>query len=133
VVPQHSSSDGHIRGLHAAAGFLICSMCPAFHSCCPSRHQYALYRALNDTARCCSTRHCVTYKLRSITTGLPVTVRYCCCQVAAKAQRASVERSEVTRYEAYNALHGAKYVDPMAVGGGGDEDDDDGWGTPPLV
>ena len=56
-----------------------------------------------------------------------------CCQVAARAQRASVERSEVARYEAYDALHGAKYVDPAAVGGGADGDDDDGWDTPPPV
>ena len=55
-----------------------------------------------------------------------------CSQVAAKAQRASVERSEVVRYETYNALHGAKYVDAAAAGSGGDEDDD-GWGTPPLA
>lgn len=60
-------------------------------------------------------------------------VRDCCThQVAARAQRASVERSEVSRYEAYNALHGARYVDPTALGGG-EDDDDDGWGTPPLV
>ena len=30
-------------------------------------------------------------------------------QVAAKAQRASVEPEEVIRYEQYNAKHGAKY------------------------
>ena len=37
----------------------------------------------------------------------------------------------MARYEAYNALHGAKYVDPAAVGGGDGDDVDDGWGTPP--
>ena len=47
-------------------------------------------------------------------------------QVAAKAQRASVEAAEVFRYEEYNAKHGAKYIDPS------DEDaiDTNDWGTP---
>ena len=47
-------------------------------------------------------------------------------QVAAKAQRASVEAAEVFRYEVYNAKHGAKYIDPS------DEDaiDTNDWGTP---
>ena len=47
-------------------------------------------------------------------------------QVAAKAQRASVEAAEVFRYEEYNTKHGAKYIDPS------DEDaiDTNAWGTP---
>ena len=48
-------------------------------------------------------------------------------QVAAKAQRASVEPGEVARYEAYDAKHGAKYIDPSAEAA---LDDDDDWGTP---
>ena len=47
-------------------------------------------------------------------------------QIAAKAQRASVEPGEVTRYEEYDAKHGAKYIDTTA-----DEIDAEGWGTPP--
>jgi Vps4 C terminal oligomerisation domain len=33
-------------------------------------------------------------------------------QLAARAQKASVTPGDLTRYEAYNALHGARYVDP---------------------
>lgn len=47
-------------------------------------------------------------------------------QIAAKAQRASVEPGEVTRYEEYDAKHGAKYIDTSA-----EDIDADEWGTPP--
>ena len=43
----------------------------------------------------------------------------------AAPQRASVEPSEVTRYEEYDAKHGAKYIDPAADAAM----DDDDWGT----
>lgn len=33
-------------------------------------------------------------------------------QNAARAQRASVEPAEITRYEEYNAKHGARYAKP---------------------
>jgi hypothetical protein len=35
-------------------------------------------------------------------------------QVAARAQRASVEPSEIVRYEQYDAKHGARYVSHAA-------------------
>ena len=43
-------------------------------------------------------------------------------QVAARAQRASVEPSEVKRYEDYDARHGARYAD-QGVGDSMEEDD----------
>lgn len=36
-------------------------------------------------------------------------------QMAAKAQRASVEPAEVVRYEEYDSRHGARYVDADAA------------------
>lgn len=45
-------------------------------------------------------------------------------QVAARAQRASVEPSEIVRYEEYDARHGARYADQP---GGGDNMDEDEW------
>lgn len=47
-------------------------------------------------------------------------------QIAAKAQRASVEAAEVSRYEEYDAKHGAKYIDPSVE----DAIDANDWGTP---
>lgn len=51
-------------------------------------------------------------------------------QTATRAVKATVEPQEVTRYEAYDSKHGAKYA---AAGGGGDamteDDEDDGWGV----
>ncbi len=49
--------------------------------------------------------------------------RHALWQKAARAQRASVQPSEVQRYERYNDLHGAKYVPPNADDGAMDEDD----------
>lgn len=48
-------------------------------------------------------------------------------QIAAKVQRASVEATEIARYEEYDAKHGARYIDPT------DEAviDEEAWGTPP--
>ena len=43
-------------------------------------------------------------------------------QVAARAQRASVEPSEIQRYEDYDARHGARYAD-QSVGDSMEEDD----------
>jgi hypothetical protein len=59
-------------------------------------------------------------------------------QQAARAQRASVTPDEITRYEAYNARHGAQYVAVRACGGRGgagggadagedDAEDEDDW------
>ena len=45
------------------------------------------------------------------------------CQVAARAQRASVEPSEIVRYEQYDAKHGARYVAHDASQAPMDEDD----------
>jgi hypothetical protein len=45
-------------------------------------------------------------------------------QVAARAQRASVEPSEVVRYEQYDAKQGARYVKAGEVGEADMEDDD---------
>lgn len=39
----------------------------------------------------------------------------CYVQMAAKAQRASVEPAEVVRYEEYDSRHGARYVDADAA------------------
>jgi len=39
----------------------------------------------------------------------------CVSQMAAKAQRASVEPAEVVRYEEYDSRHGARYVDANAA------------------
>lgn len=44
-------------------------------------------------------------------------------QVAARAQRASVEPSEIRRYEEYDAKHGARYVDHSAEAALMEEDD----------
>lgn len=44
-------------------------------------------------------------------------------QVAARAQRASVEASEIVRYEDYDARHGARYVDQGSEAAMMDEDD----------
>lgn len=44
-------------------------------------------------------------------------------QLAARAQRASVEVSEIKRYENYDARHGARYAD-QAVGGDSMEEDE---------
>ena len=44
--------------------------------------------------------------------------------IAAKAQRASTEPSEILRYEEYNEKHGAKIVQDTLQN---DEMDDDGW------
>ena len=44
-------------------------------------------------------------------------------QVAARAQRASVEASEVVRYEEYDRRHGARYVAPGSDASAMDEDD----------
>ena len=44
-------------------------------------------------------------------------------QVAARAQRASVEASEVLRYEEYDRRHGARYVAPGGDASAMDEDD----------
>ena len=43
-------------------------------------------------------------------------------QMAAKAQRASVEPAEVIRYEEYDSKHGARYVDVDAAAMDMDED-----------
>lgn len=43
-------------------------------------------------------------------------------QMAAKAQRASVEPAEVVRYEEYDSRHGARYVDADADAAEMDED-----------
>ena len=43
-------------------------------------------------------------------------------QMAAKAQRASVEPAEVVRYEEYDSRHGARYVDADAAAVDMDED-----------
>ena len=48
---------------------------------------------------------------------------YCLRQVAARAQRASVEPSEIVRYEQYDAKHGARYVAHDASQAPMDEDD----------
>lgn len=48
-------------------------------------------------------------------------------QHAAKAQRASVTPADILRYEAYNELHGAKYVRGAQDGALDDGDDDDDW------
>ena len=42
-------------------------------------------------------------------------------QVAARAQRASVEAGEIVRYEEYNRRHGASYAD-SATGAAMEED-----------
>lgn len=47
--------------------------------------------------------------------------------IAAKAQRASTEPSEIVRYEEYNAKHGAKIVQDSNDEGRGMDEDDDGW------
>ncbi len=44
-------------------------------------------------------------------------------QVAARAQRASVEACEIVRYEEYDAKHGACYVEPGGEGVVMDEED----------
>ena len=44
--------------------------------------------------------------------------------MAARAQRASVEASEVLRYEEYDLRHGARYV---ASGGDASAMDEDDW------
>ena len=43
-------------------------------------------------------------------------------QMAAKAQRASVEPAEVVRYEEYDSKHGARYVDNDAAAADMDEE-----------
>lgn len=45
-------------------------------------------------------------------------------QVAARAQRASVEALEIVRYEEYDAKHGARY---MEHGGDAAVMDEDDW------
>jgi hypothetical protein len=45
-------------------------------------------------------------------------------QIALKAVKASVEAGEVTRYESYDAKHGAHYVGDVA---GGNATSDDDW------
>lgn len=44
--------------------------------------------------------------------------------MAARAQKASVEPSEIIRYEQYDAKHGARYID---VVGGNAMDVDEDW------
>ena len=44
-------------------------------------------------------------------------------QVAARAQRASVEPSEIVRYAEYNAKHGARYAQKSKDEGEEDEED----------
>eukprot|EP00884_Botryococcus_braunii_P018707 jgi/Botrbrau1/551/Bobra.0010s0026.1 len=44
-------------------------------------------------------------------------------QIAAKAQRASVEPGEIARYEQYNLRHGARYIAPGSREDNMDEDD----------
>jgi hypothetical protein len=46
----------------------------------------------------------------------------CTLQMAAKAQRASVEPAEVVRYEEYDSRHGARYVDANAAAADMDEE-----------
>ena len=46
-----------------------------------------------------------------------------CMQMAARAQRASVQPSEIQRYEEYDARHGARYADQNVADDGMDEDD----------
>lgn len=45
-------------------------------------------------------------------------------QLAAKAQRASVEPGEIERYEQYNMRHGARYIAPGSRDETMDEDED---------
>ena len=44
-------------------------------------------------------------------------------QIAAKAQRASVEPAEIVRYEEYDSKHGARYVRAEATA----EEMEDDW------
>jgi hypothetical protein len=44
-------------------------------------------------------------------------------QVAARAQRASVEPSEIRRYEEYDARHGTRYLNFSVDAGIADEED----------
>ena len=59
-----------------------------------------------------------------MTQACAVSPRECAmhAQVAARAQRASVQLSEIQRYEDYDARHGARYAD-QSVGDSMEEDD----------
>lgn len=66
----------------------------------------------------------MSIKLQLPAEELLQTFNTCCyVQMAAKAQRASVEPAEVVRYEEYDSRHGARYVDADAAA----VDMDDDW------
>ena len=91
-------------------------------NCSPMVYTAMMHNSMEDFATPDCQTHMLSHAQCSSMLACAVLEECLHAQIAARAQRASVEPSEIQRYEDYDARHGARYVDP-SVGNSLGEDD----------